>query len=177
MSQGLAITSALCAVCARYGRFQMQEAHILIGLGRPAEALQLLEPAQPSGLDLTGVAELEAMKACAYHGVGRQADAERQLALLTHNPHHDPDAVLGGLLCAGDDDRVATTLVSMLRDPQTRDAALADLQVYHEGQLPALTRALRARLAVIAARPDVQTALNAVGRVETYDMPRYAIVG
>jgi tetratricopeptide (TPR) repeat protein len=175
--EALAITSAMCALCTRKSRFDMQQAHILIGLQRPDEALAILKHREPQSLDMAGAADLAALQACALHGVGREQDAAAKLAALQVQERAEPDAYLGALLCAGSDDQVAVALVGMLNDPQMRSTALGALQVYHEGQLPPLTKTLRARLATIAARSDVRAALARVGRIETYDMPRYAVVG
>ncbi|HEY3800705.1 MAG TPA: hypothetical protein VGL58_20315 [Caulobacteraceae bacterium] len=175
--EALAITSAMCALCTDKVRFDMQQAHILIGLNRPGEALAMLRHRQPESLDMAGAADLAALRACALHGVGRQADAAAQLADILPLQRADPDAYLGAVACAGSDEEIAMALVNMLGDPQLRAVALGALQVYREGQPAPLTAAFRDRLAKIAQRPDVQAALLKVGRVETYDFPRYAIVG
>ena len=87
-----------------------------------------------------------------------------KLAPLRRNPHVNPDAAIGAIVCIGSDDDVAQALVAMLNDPVLRDAALGALQTYQEGKLPPLTAQLRARLGRISARADVQAALAKVGR-------------
>jgi tetratricopeptide (TPR) repeat protein len=175
--EALAITSAACPACGPNGIFTRQQAHVLLGMNKPADALSLLEGFQSDGLDAPGQAEMAAMRACALHGVGRAADAAGQLVLLGESVRADPEAAIGGMTCAGSDDEVAATIIALLNDPQTRDAALGAVQVYRGGTMPPLTEALRVRLQVIVARPDVRAALNNVGRISTYDMPHYAIVG
>jgi tetratricopeptide (TPR) repeat protein len=175
--EALAISSSLCALCGRKSHMDLQQAHVLLGLQRPAEALSLLAGTDTRGLNLVGLAELAALRACAYHGTGRDKEAAAQLDTLRLAPANSPDDYLGALLCVGRDDEVATAIVSLLNDPRTRDATLGDLQIYREDGLPPLTRRLRARLAVIEARADVRAAIAKVGRVETYQMPRWALLG
>jgi hypothetical protein len=175
--EALAVASTGCVVCGRGAGFNLQQAQLLISLRRGAEALPLLDGDQPAAFGVAGVADLAAMRACAYHQAGRAADVSTQLDFLKRHVRDNPDATLGALLCAGSSDDVASTLVAMLNDGQMRAAALGALQVYREGKLPPETQLLRARLATIAARSDVKAALDMVGRVATYEMPRPAVVG
>jgi hypothetical protein len=173
--EAIAIASILCAVCGRHSNMQL--AHLMLGAGRPADALQALENETPDGLSVQGVGELAAMRACADHGVGKSADAASHLEFLKQHLRGSPDAALGALVCAGSDDEVASTLILMLDDPLMRAVGLGDLQTYHEEKLSPFTTALRARLATIASRPAVKSAIDRVGRVATYNLPRYAVVG
>jgi len=126
---------------------------------------------------MQGVGELAAMRACAFHGAGQNGYAAQELAFLKQNLRAIPDEALGALVCAGSDDEVASALVLMLGDPLTRSAALGGLRTYQDDKLSAFTRGLRERLAMIARRSDVKASLDKVGRVSTYPMPHYAIVG
>ncbi len=174
--EAMAAISTFCGRCALRARLDMSLADMMIDAGRPAEAIPILESDRPEGLDVKGVAELVEMKACAYHLVGRDAEASAQLDTLRENQTRAPAPFLDGLLCMGTDDEIASTLVSRLADPILRSVALSDLQVYREGKLMPLNQKMRDRLRVAAARPDVQTALAKVGRSVTYDMPNYGSV-
>jgi tetratricopeptide (TPR) repeat protein len=174
--EALAIDSTMCAVCNV--SFKYQEARLLLGLGRPAKALRLL-PARDAEPLLGAVAKAEfaAERSCAQHQLGHEAAAAPDLDFLRAHLNYGPEAAIGALLCAGSDDEVARTLITMLADPAMRDPALGALQTYRADKLPAFALSLRERLARIAARPDVQAALAKVGRTATWDLPRYAILG
>lgn len=176
--EALANVSTFCGECAIQARLDMWLARKMTETGRPGEALPILEADRPEGLDIIGAAQLTQMKACAYHLVGRDADAKAQLEILRRGKHGAPDSFLNGLLCLGaDDDEIAATLISWLADPGLRSEALARLQGYHEGHVTPLAQMMRDRLQKVAARPDVQAALARVGRSAVYQMPEYREIG
>ena len=98
-------------------------------------------------------------------------DAEMQESGLAWLREHEKDnsaAYSRGLLCANALDESAALFVRRLADPWARGEALLALQDYEnpaDEHLPFL-RTLRKRLAIVRARPEVQTAIDAVGRIE-----------
>lgn len=73
------------------------------------------------------------------------------------------------LLCSGDLDGVAALVIARLADPAQRNVALLRLQVTpSRDQLSTLEMLIRDRRQALNARPDIQAAVSAVGRIETY---------
>lgn len=132
---------------------------------RPADALQVLQTvgrASPYG-DMW----VAAVRACAAEQLG---DAALQRQALDFLEAHEADNVAArtrALLCVNDLDAAAEIYVRRLGDPDARDAALLALQIYPEEatRLPR-KRQLAERLALVRARQDVRSAVDAVGRIE-----------
>lgn len=132
---------------------------------RPADALQvLLTVGRASAYGDMWVA---ATRACAAEQLG---DAELLREALAFLEEHESDNVAArtrALLCVNDLDAAADLYIRRLADPHERDGALLALQIYERpGVVQPRRRQLAERLSVVRARPDVQAAVAAVGRIE-----------
>lgn len=135
--------------------------------GRAKEALAMLENvgnASPYG-DMW----VAATRACAYDSLGDSARRDVQLSYLAAHEQDNVAARVRALICANKLDEAAELYVRRLGISAQRMNAIFALQTYApnagaEGSRQAL---LQARLRAVVARPDVQAALEKVGRIET----------
>ena len=147
---------------------------MLLDEGAAAEAAELLPKigkASPYGQGW-----IESARACL--GVQLQ-DGAMQKAGLEWLREHEADnrpAYSRALLCTNALDASAAFFVKRLNDPEARGEALMALQEYDypsEAHLPVL-KMLRQRLDVVRARPEVQSAVKAVGRIEKIPVHLFA---
>jgi hypothetical protein len=71
------------------------------------------------------------------------------------------------LVYAGRLDEAALLLITRLKDPELRTAALLDVQRYAQPRSTLLREQARQRWRQVMARPQVQTQIHQVGRIET----------
>jgi hypothetical protein len=77
--------------------------------------------------------------------------------------------LLETLLCANDLDGAAKLIISELKEPSSRGDTLYTLQDYQDDlKATAIEKETRQRLLSVRNRPDVASAISAVGRVEAY---------
>lgn len=104
-------------------------------------------------------------RTCAYTRLGRQQEAANALALTSANAKENQKARLKALLCVGDTEGAAQSLMTRLEDREDRIRALITLSRY---KVPAARTAfggeLAAQMEKVRARPDVLQAVAAVGR-------------
>jgi len=140
-------------------------ASMLEAEGRPADALQVLHTvgeASPYG-DMW----VAAVRACAAEQLGDEALRRESLALLREREADNVAARTRALLCVNDLDAAAAAYIRRLANPDEREPALLALQVYLEEPhtLPR-KRLLAESLEQVRNRPDVRSAVEAVGRIE-----------
>jgi tetratricopeptide (TPR) repeat protein len=144
-------------------------------LGRADKALRVL--AEISEADSETL--MSAYGRMQWHGArqvaalikGNTVLADTELGYLRAHQEDAIDAYQEGLLRAGRLDEAAQLLIARLRDPQRYLAALREIQVYdHAPALPGLVQ-LRTRRSEVVRRPDVQTAIAQVGRIEKFPIP------
>jgi hypothetical protein len=112
----------------------------------------------------------EAVRACAAAQTDDTAMLDNALAYLRENESKNVAALQRSLLCANKGDEAAALYARRLADPSRQTEALLALQNWQKdpSNLPFRNEIYR-RLDEIRARPDVQAAIAAVGRV--LDLP------
>lgn len=99
-----------------------------------------------------------------------------QAAIASHMSYmrdHRQDAIAtwqAALLHAGDMDESARLLIERLASEQWRTDALSEMQIYADIQAAPMDAERLKRWRAVVARPDVQRALDKVGRIETFKL-------
>lgn len=142
---------------------------MLIGEGRARDALEVIQTvgeASPYG-DMW----IADVRACAAAQLGDATLQETSMAFLREHADDNIAAVTHASLCVNDLDGAAALYIRRLADPEQRSGALLALQRYRlpPGSSLPFNIVLLERLEQVRARPDVQAAIEAVGRIE--DVP------
>ncbi len=141
-------------------------AELLNRLGRPKEALEVIARAGPGSP--IGQLEVAEAKVSAYAQLGQRDKVVQLLADARTHVTDDPSAVEEMLFDVGDLDGAAALYVQRLNDPAMRDRVLMDLQIWlRDGATTPEDVEREHRFEAVRARPDVQAAVKAVGRIET----------
>jgi beta-barrel assembly-enhancing protease len=138
-------------------------------LARPKDARSVLDQVA-SGLSPYGTMQLEGVRLDAAVQEGDAAQVKRSLSYLGAHRSDAALTYLSALIIANELDRAAQELRRQLAEPATRQEALGVVQTY--ALEPATPRDLemRARWQSVLARPDVQQAIDKVGRTDSYDL-------
>ena len=95
------------------------------------------------------------------------------LTELKSHPGEDDDALMSGLMCAGDLDAASQQYLAQLDDPERRSGALATAQTWlqpaHQTEVQVKIHALWRTL---LARPEVRAAIAKYGFVNSYPLVR-----
>jgi tetratricopeptide (TPR) repeat protein len=135
-------------------------------LGRPREALDLVEPVGSSSVSGYGRMVREGIRASAYALLHDEAKLKEPLDYLKAHRTDSPTALLDALVAVGDDEGAAREIVALLADPDWRAITLEDLQDYIiPNTAPSSIKARDARLRAVRERPDVKAAIAPYGRV------------
>jgi tetratricopeptide (TPR) repeat protein len=146
----------------------------LLELDRPAQALQVLEGIDwARSLSPYGRMQLQYVRYRAYAQLGNPGEAEKILAYIREHKDDAGDTWQTTALDSGDIDGAAALLISRLRDPEQRTAALLSVQIFKPIKAPPGGAADEKRWQALVARPDVAAVIDEVGRRETF--PTYAI--
>ena len=145
---------------------------LLNDAGRHADVLASLPALEALGSTRTseyGRLWMQTEKACALHGLGRDAEAapaEKQLAAAGSV---NPAARTRAAACRGDVAAIAADIVARLGDENQRDGALGLFLAFQDrpSKLPVEAR-LIAVMKQARERPEVQAALRKVGRTVRY---------
>lgn len=149
---------------------RMDFAFTLIYAGLPREALEQVEAA---GRDRNDAGEIGVL--FAKIGIAEQlndtAGLREYLADFKRRTGPLRSVYRDALLVAGDVDAVAEILLAQLRDPVLRSEALYDAQVMAAAPgVGVRDREYARRWRSVVARSEVQAAIEAVGRIETYPL-------
>jgi hypothetical protein len=142
----------------------------LVGLGRPAEALEAL-PGSDTALSPHGKVVVAMVRAGAAGERGDKAALEAMLAYLREHEADGPAQLERALLMAGRTDEAAAVLLARLNAPDWRTEALVDLQDYQ--LVPAEPEAAagwRAAWRALRERADVRRLIAATGTIERYPL-------
>lgn len=138
-------------------------------LGRPADALSAVGKitATPSPL---GVSRLELVKLRAAVQTG---DTHLTASSLDYLNVHRADSLSNyqiALIVVNQPDQGARLLITRLRTPESRQDALQSVQMYAPDSSLPIWQEVSARWRALIARPAVQAAITAVGRIEAYPL-------
>ena len=108
------------------------------------------------------------VRACAYKQLGDSAKLAETMSYMTAHSSAGYGPYRSALLCTGDSDGMAASLVARLDDPLTRNETLLWLQGYLNGPQSDFEKALQDVSDAAAAHPEVQAAIAKYGHVESY---------
>jgi hypothetical protein len=138
-----------------------------VAMGQPREALAVIEPLED--LASYGRMQVEFVRLVAALDLHDEPESLRALGYLGEHMDDAPMTAVTAFLVANRMDDAAATLVTGLADAGHRPALLDQLQDYARPAALPRVQLWRDRLAVLLARDDVQSAIRAVGRIESYD--------
>ena len=137
-------------------------------IGRPKDALAEI---QSVGDSLSGFGRMvrEEARGCALAQLGDKAGLAVSLRYLSEHQIDGQQTYIWALLCADDLDGAAQAEIRQLRDPRTLADALFNLQTFADGpHLSGFWDEFQKRGHALKERPDVRTAVEAVGRIGSY---------
>ncbi|NKF21737.1 hypothetical protein [Solimonas marina] len=137
--------------------------HALALLGQPDAALQAI--AKLGGTSPFGRMQANAVRVLAAVLRHDPTTVERTLAEMREHRDDAMSTYEFALVQAGRLDDAAQLLRERLADARWRSDALTDVQIYARVPQPPLAAEYERRWRSVVARPDVQQALNAVGRI------------
>lgn len=143
-------------------------------LGHGEEALRVLAELPADGTGMTAYGRMQWHEALLSAAVakGDSALAARSLEYLHQHQADHLGVYETALVRMKQLDEAATLLIRRLQNPETRRAALLDVQRYRDPPASPATRPLRERWRQVVERPDVREAIAAVGRVLEVPLPR-----
>jgi beta-barrel assembly-enhancing protease len=144
-------------------------AEVECDLARPADASSVLAQ-MTAGLSDYGQMRVEGVRLDVATQSGDAAQVERSLSYVRAHRGDAPMSYLSDLIIANQLDRAAEELRRQLLDADTRQNALGNVQTFIPEQATPRDLEMRARWQSVLARPDVQSAIARVGRVESYDL-------
>lgn len=149
-------------------------AQMLLELGRPQEALDVLTPSVVAQMSVSpyGAMQIHTARGCALIQAGKEAEAAADLAYAREHEGDDPSAAISLLLCRGDIDSAAAALIRRLDNPETRADALYDLIEFDDPPPPPSKNPATLALPVLIARSDVAAAIARAGgrrRIHLHD--------
>lgn len=138
-------------------------------MGRPLEAIAVLETLSPAGASPYGKMWASAGLVCALSQTGGEGLAT-ELNSMRPRWKDNPSAMTQALVCAGLLDEAAALYVKRLQSPKLRADALKAFRVVLPPPAPTPRQVeLERRRLTVLKRPEVQAALGAVGRA--IDLP------
>lgn len=115
-----------------------------------------------------GQMQMEGVKLCAAEDRHDERAASAAMAYLRQHREEDLATWEDALLLRGQLDEAAALLIERLQNPEWRTDALVDMQHYADVVRTPMEKIIYDRWNSIAARPDVQAAVQKVGRIETF---------
>lgn len=137
-------------------------------LGQPDNAASAI--IQLGDLTPIGQMQLEGVKLRIAVDKHDEQSASAAMAYLRAHRAEEPDTLQDALLLRGELDEAAALLIERLEKPEWRTDALVDMQHYTDVALTPMEKTIHDRWNTITARPDVQAALQKVGRVEKFSI-------
>ncbi|MBN8736148.1 MAG: hypothetical protein J0H27_07745 [Xanthomonadales bacterium] len=137
-------------------------------LGQPDNAATAI--IQLGDLSPIGRMQLEGVKLRIAVDRHDEPAASAAMAYLRAHRAEEPDTLQDALLLRGNLDEAAALLIDRLEDPEWRNDALVDMQHYADIIMTPMEKTIHDRWNTVVARPDVQAALQKVGRVETFSI-------
>lgn len=135
-------------------------------LGQPDNAATAI--IQLGDLSPIGQMQLEGVKLRIAVDRGDESAASAATAYLRAHRAEEPDTLQDALLLRGKLDEAAALLIERLENPEWRTDALVDMQHYADVARTPMEKTIHDRWNIVTRRPDVQAALQKVGRVEKF---------
>lgn len=136
---------------------------------RPQDALATLAKLDRDSGSPYGRMAYEEARGCAYAEMKDAADLANTMAYVEAHAADAPSVKVHLLLCTGDLDGAAAAAIANLNDPSLMRSVLWELQRYRKpsaaAHLGAFEALLDQRRDALRARPDVQAAIDKVGRI------------
>jgi tetratricopeptide (TPR) repeat protein len=167
---------ALAQLTAASLMFENHESNVsqLINLGylycelrRPDDALAAIGGVA-ARTSADGTMQLEEVRLEAAEQLGDTQQVERSLQYLRLHRADAPAVYESGLIVVNQPARAAHELVARLLDPDRRQDALLEVQIFATPPGTPQDMELEARQRAMIARPEVQAAIRKVGRVASY---------
>lgn len=145
-------------------------AHFYASLGRSGEAVAALGKLATSsdGASPYGQMQIQRLMLRAALASSDAGGVRAALDNLRKNQSASPGTFQESLLDANEIDEAASLMISRLRDPLLRSAALEDIQEYQHVTPTPMERTLQERWRTLRARKDVLEAVAEVGRIERF---------
>ncbi len=142
--------------------------------GHPAEALATLRVFDTGKRDVSpfGMMQITLNRGCAKTLIGKPADAAAEIAFARAHAKDAPAALTELLLCIGDIDSAAASLISRLGDAETRTAALRTLSIYDEPPVKLPAEPGAKAFDEVKARADVQAAIARAGGIRRFHVQK-----
>jgi tetratricopeptide (TPR) repeat protein len=140
-------------------------------MGRGEDALKALEVTRDPAFRPSkyGRAQVNLTYACAYAQTGRAAQAAKAVEYLKAHEADAPDALTDGLICVGDLDGAAASVIRRLKDPGQRQGMLLFLCDYDDPPVaPRKPDPNAAGWKTLKARADIRAAAAEVGTLRRF---------
>jgi len=148
-------------------------AHLLVTVGRSADALKALEAVGP--MSEYGRMEETWARLRAHAQLRNAGGVQAALAYLDEHRALSLDVYLDALVDAGEIDKTAELLIELLADRRASTGILVRLQRYAESPLTPVGVERKARWDSLVARPEVRAAIARVGVLEAYPYLRKSL--
>ncbi len=145
-------------------------AALYCALDRPKEALAAINLIGPSRTSAYGAMQVEAVRLQSAVQLADPDQIARSLAYLSAHRKDAPRAYLYALIVAKRLDQAAHFLIAELKDKDSRQNVLPDIQEYLPTPGTETELAIEAQWRAVIARKEVQAAIHKVGRVESYHL-------
>lgn len=144
-----------------------------IDYGRPEEALNTLK-AFDDGRSASpfGFMEMRLGRGCAHAAAGHAREAAADLDYMRSHEADNPGALTRMLLCLGDMDGAAASIIRRLADPDQRVDALAELSDYDDPPFTPPADPITPKLAALKARAEVKAAIDRAGGTRRFHVQR-----
>lgn len=144
-------------------------AEALAWRGKPVDALEALKGAEFAKPSDYGKMVIRRVQVCAYAQLGDAARQNEALDYMRKNVKTSYTLTIIAELCAGNISKAVDLYVLQLKDPLLADKVLVDLQTYIEvAPSSKFAKLVDDRDKAAITDPQVQAALNAIGRVNRY---------
>lgn len=142
----------------------INRAHAQNRFGRPAEALQTLAAAEGDfPVSPYGAMELRLARGCANAALGNAKALAEDRAFMEPRAKDHREALTYVLLCIGDMDAAAKSLIAALEDPDQQAATLATWSDYNPPLAGEPVYSFTKRMPELKARADVKAAIEKAG--------------
>lgn len=140
--------------------------------GHPEATLPLLAPFEDNANAASpyGMMEFHLARGCAAQAAGKPDIAARDLAYAKAHDTDHPEALSDLLMCMGDLDGAAASVVARLDDPKRRLSALKQLSDYAPRPASAPVRSIDASLQKLRERADVKAAILRAGGTRRFNV-------